>query len=101
MRRARNFYVVWFLASLLWVGGIGVLTSSSWSKDTRAIAEFNYEITEEKFPALKGRHGKIELYETQNRTEPMAVRNLVLHLLGAFGPPLFGLGLGLRYVRPR
>lgn len=99
MKHTHKFFGGWFLASFLWVIGIGLWTMPGWSKDALAVTEFNYEITEERFPLLKGRRGKVELFETQDRTEDTALQNLALHLGGIFGLPLLGLGLGLRYMR--
>ncbi|MGB1547663.1 MAG: hypothetical protein ACPHIA_03920 [Alphaproteobacteria bacterium] len=101
MNPTRKFFVIWLVASLLWVGGFLTLTAPSWSKDVLAIVEFNYEITEEEFPVLKGRHGRVELYETQDHTEPKAIRDLILQLLGVFVPPVLGLSFGRRYLRKR
>ena len=99
MKRPHKFFSVWFLISLFWVLGTGAWTMPEWSKDALAITEFNYEITEDRFPLLKGRHGKVELFETQGRTEDRATWNLALHLTGIFGLPLLGLGLGIRHIR--
>ena len=101
MNQMHKLFVVWFIASLLWMGGFVTLTAPKWSKDVLALVEFNYEITEEEFPALKGRRGKVELYETQDHTEPKAIWDLILQLLGVFGPPVIGLWLGLRTLRKR
>lgn len=101
MSSARKFLVVWFIASLLWMGGVVTLAAPKWSKDVLALVEFNYKITEKEFPALKGRRGKVELYETQNHTEPKVFLDLALQLLGIFGPPAISFWLGLRYLRRR
>ncbi len=99
VKRTQKFLSIWALLSLFWIAGIGAWTLPGWSKDAVAIFEFNYEITEERFPILKGRRGRVELYETQNRTEATATQNLALHLAGILGLPLLGLGLGFGYMR--